>query len=1467
MSDLTVTLGTVTFSTPLELSQLSFSRGTLGSSETITVSGAMNWSGGTHSGTGTTVIESGATLSIPPSPISISPFLSERSLINDGTITWTGGNWATGAGVTVTNNGLFQIQTDGVLSGGSLSSFNNLGSIVKSGSTGTTNIGGGFSTFNNSGVVDIQAGTFLIFRNGTDADGGSYLVGGGTTLDFRGSRTIEATHSITGAGTVLFSGGNTTFDATYEMSDLTVTGGSVHFSTPVDVSQLSLSGGALGGSSTVTVSGTMDWTAGFMLGTGSTILTAGSTGTISGGVGKQIRERRLENSGTLTWTGTALLRTSVGAVIVNTPTGLFDIQTDAAFDYCCGGGAKGTFNNAGTLRKSVATGTTAIDQVFNNIGTVASESGVLSFEDGYLQLAGLTALAGGGLATSTTLDIQGGALGGTGTIIGNVSNAAQLIPGTSPGILSITGDYTQGPDGVLAIELGGTTAGTTHDQLQVGGAATLDGTLDVSLLGGFDPVDGDSLEILTFSSVSGDFATKNGLTLPDGDVLEPVYSATALTLVNQEPTAASADLSIVKSAPEQVAPGELFEYMLHVQNLGPATAFAIDVEDVLPPEVSFVSASGPNSTCSHVNATVTCQIFSLAFGGSETITLTVVPEITIDEITNVATVRWDGDDPVASNDSSSATTVIRACPGPVELLSPPSEATDVEIEGLLTWAGDPEAEIYSVYLSLPTRIGCGALIGTTTGTSFEYAALEHDTRYVWRVEAGKSGCSAASSACFRFRTAAEPSPDPDPEPDPCENLVATVVAVPGEINSGERFRALWAAVEGAEIYELQESLGRAFNDPTVLMTALTATALVREAELPRPLFYRVRAFCGEVAGPWSPASRIVIVPLPTSSLETTIVKDFGFADPVETTIHVPFPEELAPPGTPVAFQASADQPWLTVLPSAGMTPPEGLDLTLRIDPSELPVGSSQTTISILFEILSGAKSASSSSSSSSVSVTVTLVTPVTPTAKDSPPDDALIIPGVAHVPGFQSQWQSDIRVANVTSTGARYRISFTASGEDGTQSGKQSEIQIGPQTTVAINDIVRRWYGLGSLGDGTSGVLEIRRLGIEAPPPGGGFKAMPTVASSRTYNITTEGTIGQFVPAIPFSRFLGRDPAAGPTGSLTMLHVAQSARFRTNLGLVEGSGAAATVALSVRSATGTLVDEFEIELLPAEHRQLNSVLAQRGIALSAGRIDARVTGGSGRITSYASVIDNLSNDPMLVPGTPVASAMADRWVVAGVADFATERNRWRSDLRILNPADAAATVELTFIPQGAPDETSSIVIEIGPGEIAMLDDVLRESFGLTNRGGAIHVTSASQRSLVVSGRTYDERGEEGSFGQFLQGLTREESFGVEDRALQILQVEDSPQFRANLGIAEVTGEAATVEISVIAPGARAVPTARIDLQPFEFTQLVSIGKRFGISNLYNGRVTVRVVSGQGRIIAYGSVIDESTQDPSYVPSQ
>ncbi|OYN96869.1 hypothetical protein CGZ96_11275 [Enemella evansiae] len=144
----------------------------------------------------------------------------------------------------------------------------------------------------------------------------------------------------------------------------------------------------------------------------------------------------------------------------------------------------------------------------------------------------------------------------------------------------------------------------------------------------------------TVSSTTSDYNTAND-------------TATAQTTVTT-----SADLSLAKTAsPTTVAPGNNVTYTLTARNAGPSVATAVNITDVLPSGMSFVSATAPGATCTESNGTVTCRADSLAVGG--TITITIVAKVgastPVGQLTNTGRISATTTDPNAANNTASVT--------------------------------------------------------------------------------------------------------------------------------------------------------------------------------------------------------------------------------------------------------------------------------------------------------------------------------------------------------------------------------------------------------------------------------------------------------------------------------------------------------------------------------------------------------------------------------------------------------------------------------------------------------------------------------------------------------------------------------------------------------------------------------------------------------------------------------------------
>jgi autotransporter-associated beta strand protein len=83
---------------------------------------------------------------------------------------------------------------------------------------------------------------------------------------------------------------------------------------------------------------------------------------------------------------------------------------------------------------------------------------------------------------------------GAGSTTGNVEYQASYQPSNSPDAVSIQNVLLDSTS-TLIMELAGTQPGSGYDQLDISGVATLNGALDVTLISGFVPSNGESFEI------------------------------------------------------------------------------------------------------------------------------------------------------------------------------------------------------------------------------------------------------------------------------------------------------------------------------------------------------------------------------------------------------------------------------------------------------------------------------------------------------------------------------------------------------------------------------------------------------------------------------------------------------------------------------------------------------------------------------------------------------------------------------------------------------------------------------------------------------------------------------------------------------------------------------------------------------------------------------------------------------------
>lgn len=118
------------------------------------------------------------------------------------------------------------------------------------------------------------------------------------------------------------------------------------------------------------------------------------------------------------------------------------------------------------------------------------------------------------------------------------------------------------------------------------------------------------------------------------------------------------DLAITKSgSPNPVLQNQTLTYTLTVTNNGPQTATGVVAEDTLPTQVTYISSSSSQGTCSATAGVVTCNIGTMLNGAVVTITISVTAT-TPSQAVNTAVVNSATPDPVLGNNTATITTLI-----------------------------------------------------------------------------------------------------------------------------------------------------------------------------------------------------------------------------------------------------------------------------------------------------------------------------------------------------------------------------------------------------------------------------------------------------------------------------------------------------------------------------------------------------------------------------------------------------------------------------------------------------------------------------------------------------------------------------------------------------------------------------------------------------------------------------------------
>jgi hypothetical protein len=458
----------------------------------------------------------------------------------------------------------------------------------------------------------------------------------------------------------------------------------------------------------------------------------------------------------------------------------------------------------------------------------------------------------------------------------------------------------------------------------------------------------------------------------------------------------------------------------------------------------------------------------------------------------------------------------------------------------------------------------------------------------------------------------------------------------------------------------------------------------------------------------------------------------------------------------------------------------------------------------------------------------------------------LVLPGVGRTPGaYGSDWVSDVVIQNPLETSQNVALQFIPNGADVQAAAiHKTTLALQPLEIRLINDVVKSLFGL----DSANGALMIQ--------PDSAVNA-----NSRTYTKTEKGSFGFNMNAIDVYT------AVGPRFPISFAGAFPGLDFRTNLTLTDASGYGSQASLLATGTSGFMGSEDVSFSTPRGGQvQMNSIASNLHL-LSSETGGLFVTAQRGSLIASLFTIDNRTNDPTYFP--PDLPAPIVRTIPAiGHVDGANN-SKFRSDLFLFNPSDQVRVVTLQVKAWDTNEAPTLLNLTLLPKEARVIRDVLKTAFNKTGFARLRYVSygDSSSDGVRVTSRTYsiDENG--GTYGFLMPPLNNFQSAASGD-SLEILGAINDTGFRTNLGLVELNGLAngqpAAVKIEILNASHHVIDTFSVTIPSAGGMQINDLFRARNIQSNTATPVLIRVSPTSGMVGAYASMVDNGTNDPTYL---
>jgi hypothetical protein len=438
-----------------------------------------------------------------------------------------------------------------------------------------------------------------------------------------------------------------------------------------------------------------------------------------------------------------------------------------------------------------------------------------------------------------------------------------------------------------------------------------------------------------------------------------------------------------------------------------------------------------------------------------------------------------------------------------------------------------------------------------------------------------------------------------------------------------------------------------------------------------------------------------------------------------------------------------------------------------------------------------------------------------------------------------SFFHTDLRILNPAATLAapvtvRFRCAFGPSCDNTTS------LLLLPGQMRAFDDVVGELFGA----PGAFGAIEVEG---------------DVVVDSRLYTPErSQPTNGMNVPGLTL------DEAHAESVLTTLSHSNDPSRgFRTNIGIYNPNDLPLEVTVLLFDPSGTEIGHVSRTVAARTSHQINDIFREAGASADVDSAYAVVAAdGVAELFAYAGVIDNRSQDAILVRGKNSRAAAGNGPVILPVAASVPGVNGsfFRSDVEVFNPSSTeTVTVTARYRCAGGSCGNAEQTFTLAPRQLRRFDDIVATLFSAPGTLGAIEFEGA----VHVDSRLYTPSRQEPSLGMSVPGVLLRDAAAVESVVPSLSHsAVTTTGYRSNLGVYNPEAFDQTATVTLLRPDGTQLGSFSLTVPAFTLHQVPAFATAGITADVENAYAVVK--SAGAPLICYAAVADNRSQDPVFL---